>query len=166
MLKPSPDKSLLRHLPKVDEVLAHPLVRELAGKVPELTLKKAVRDEINTRRADVLSCEITGVLELSLETVAAATVGRALTEDRPRLRQVFNANGVVIYTNLGRSPLSEDAIRQIGMAAKGYSNLEYNINGGERGSRDDLVEELLCRLTGTETATVVNNNAAAAALWT
>jgi L-seryl-tRNA(Ser) seleniumtransferase len=164
MSKKSPDKSLLRHLPKVDSVLGHPSVQELEGKVPELTLKKAVRDEIEARRAAVLAGELNDKSGISLDVVAESAARRAQLEDRPRLRKVINATGVVIHTNLGRSPLPDSAIRQIELAAQGYSNLEYDIEGGKRGSRDDLVEELLCRLTGAEAATVVNNNAAAVML--
>lgn len=158
------DKSLLRHLPKVDAVLGHPSVKELAGKIPELIIKKAVRDEIDERRKNVLSGVITGDSELSLKTVTTAVVKRAFDDDQPRLRRVINATGVVVHTNLGRSPLPEEAIRQMGLAVGGYSTLEYQLSTGERGSRDDLVEEILCRLTGAEAATVVNNNAAAVML--
>ena len=164
MSKKTPDKSLLRHIPKVDLVLEHAAVKHLFGRVPELIIKDGVRQEIEKTRENVLAGNITGEAELSFDRVARAATERVLKMDRPKLRRVINATGVVIHTNLGRSPLSEDAVRQIGMAARGYSNLEYDIDGGQRGSRDDLVEELLCRLTGAEAATVVNNNAAAVML--
>ena len=164
MSKTPPDKALLRHIPKVDSVLDHPLVKTLFGKIPELIVKDAVRLEIDHLRSMVLDGRIIDGANLALDKVSAAAAERVLEMDRPRLRRVINATGVVIHTNLGRSPLSEDAVRQIGLAARGYSNLEYDIDGGERGSRDDLVEELLCRLTGAEAATVVNNNAAAVML--
>jgi len=164
MSKKSPDKTLLRHIPKVDSVLEHPAVQQHFGRVPELIIKDGVRQEIEQIRENLLAGNITDKAELSLDRVAVVAARRVLELDRPRLRRIINATGVVIHTNLGRSPLSEDAIRQIGMTARGYSNLEYDIDGGERGSRDDLVEELLCRLTGAEAATVVNNNAAAVML--
>jgi len=164
MSKKSPDKSLLRQIPKVDSVLEHTAVKHLFGRVPELIIKDAVRQEIEKIRENVLAGNIINEAELSLDRISVVVVRRVLEMDRPRLRRVINATGVVIHTNLGRSPLSEDAVRQIGMAARGYSNLEYDIDGGERGSRDDLVEELLCRLTGAQAATVVNNNAAAVML--
>ena len=164
MSKKTSDKSLLRHIPKVDSVLDHPLVKVLFGKVPELIVKDAVRLEIDHLRSMVLNGKITDIAGLALERVSTAAAERVLEMDRPRLRRVINATGVVIHTNLGRSPLSEDAIRQVGIAARGYSNLEYDIESGQRGSRDDLVEELLCRLTGAQAATVVNNNAAAVML--
>lgn len=164
MSKKSPDKSLLRLIPKVDSVLDHPAVKELFKKVPELMVKDAVRREIDHARSMVLGGKITDDFDLSLDNVAGAAAVRVMEMDRPRLRRVINATGVVIHTNLGRSPLPEEAVRQIGMAARGYSNLEYDIDAGVRGSRDDLVEELLCRLTGAQAATVVNNNAAAVML--
>ena len=164
MSKKSPDKSLLRHIPKVDAVLEHAAVKRFFGSVPEMVIKDAVRREIDNIRSLVLQGKITDEADLSLDSVAGAAALGVVEMDRPRLRRVINATGVVIHTNLGRSPLSEDAVRQIGMAARGYSNLEYDIQSGQRGSRDDLVEELLCRLTGAEAATVVNNNAAAVML--
>jgi L-seryl-tRNA(Ser) seleniumtransferase len=79
----------------------------------------------------------------------------------PRLRRVINGTGVVLHTNLGRAVLSDVVVKQIVEAASYYSNLEYNIAEGTRGSRHSHVEELICRLTGAESAMVVNNNAAA-----
>jgi L-seryl-tRNA(Ser) seleniumtransferase len=86
---------------------------------------------------------------------------RVADETSPRLKSVLNATGVVIHTNLGRAPLSADAIQAATDAAAGYSNLEYDLAAGERGSRHNLVTDLLRRLTGAEDALVTNNNAAA-----
>jgi L-seryl-tRNA(Ser) seleniumtransferase len=83
---------------------------------------------------------------------------------RPRLRSVINASGVVIHTNLGRAPLSGAALAAAEEASAGYSNLEYDLDKGERGSRHSLVSDLLKRLTGAEDALVTNNNAAAVLL--
>src|SRR5256714_3958360 len=83
---------------------------------------------------------------------------------RPRLRRVINATGVVVHTNLGRAPLADEALARVVEAARGYSNLEYDLAEGARGSRQDHVATILHRLTGAESALIVNNNAAAVML--
>jgi L-seryl-tRNA(Ser) seleniumtransferase len=85
-------------------------------------------------------------------------------DSRPRLRRVINASGVIVHTNLGRAPLAAAARDAVAAAADGYSNLEYDLERGERGSRQAHVEELLRELTGAEAAIVVNNCAAAVLL--
>ena len=80
---------------------------------------------------------------------------------RPTLRRVLNATGVIVHTNLGRAPLAASALERVIEAARGYSNLEYDLGEGRRGSRQDHVAPILCRLTGAEAAIVVNNNAGA-----
>jgi len=80
---------------------------------------------------------------------------------RPSLRRVINATGVVLHTNLGRAPLAPEALKHIAEIAGGYSNLEFDLTFGERGSRYEHVEKILCQMTGAESALVVNNNAGA-----
>src|SRR5262249_12667831 len=84
--------------------------------------------------------------------------------ERPSLRRVINATGVILHTNLGRAPLAASAREAVARAAEGYSTLELDLESGERGSRHAHVEGLLCELTGAEAATVVNNGAGAVLL--
>lgn len=96
-----------------------------------------------------------------LSTLLERVVDSVASALRPTLRPVINATGVILHTNLGRAPLSVEARLAMERAARGYSNLEYDLEAGERGSRYLHAEDLLCRLTGAEAGLVVNNNAAA-----
>ena len=154
------DKSLLRHIPKVDELLAP--VRVLCPDAPAAAVTAAVRHTLDALRADVLSDRIPEMPEApALCAAAAAEVRRLRT---PSLRPVLNATGVVLHTNLGRACLSARAAAAACAAAEHYSTLEYDVESGGRGLRNTHVETLLCQLTGAESAFVVNNNAAAVLL--
>src|SRR2546423_4146167 len=113
------------------------------------------------------------VLARARETIAAGGSAGDLTASlraelhalrAPRLRRVVNATGVIVHTNLGRAPLAPEALERVVEAARGYSNLEYDLADGRRGSRQEHVADALRRLTGAEAALVVNNNAAAVLL--
>ena len=154
--------ALLRNIPKVDEVLAKlsSLNRDDPG--GENCIKDAVRAELEALRQDILRGtrqELPGEEEL-----LSAIMARAHRAALPSFRRVINGTGVILHTNLGRAPLSEKAAKAVYEAARGYSNLEYDLQSGSRGSRYSHVEPLLCRLTGAESALVVNNNAAAVLL--
>ncbi len=155
-------KELLRKIPKVDQLLQHPALRQLSDTMPHDLLKEAVRAQLDTIRREILS----GVRDRlpDTESICAAILGEAKASALPSLRPVINGTGVVLHTNLGRSCLSQQAIDAVTDAARGYSTLEYDVESGQRGSRHDHVEELLVRLTGAEAAMVVNNNAAAVLL--
>ncbi len=99
--------------------------------------------------------------DLSIDHVLSLAELRLDARSRPHLRSVINAAGTVLHTNLGRAPLAAEAIDAVCEVAKGYSNLEFDLDAGVRGHRYDHVEQLICELTGAEAATVVNNNAAA-----
>jgi L-seryl-tRNA(Ser) seleniumtransferase len=135
----------LRDLPSVDE-LARPTGDPLAVEAAREVLGRA-RDEIRAGRDP-------GDLEAALRRVLAEA-------RRPALRRVLNATGVLVHTNLGRAPLAAAALERVAEAARGYSNLEYDLDAGERGSRQAHVDGVLRRLTGAEAALVVNNNAGA-----
>jgi L-seryl-tRNA(Ser) seleniumtransferase len=152
----APDRTArLRSLPSVDE-LAAVLERDGAGHAPAV---RAAREAIAARREAIAaggSPSAAGV-----EDDARAILAESA---RPRLRPVINATGVIVHTNLGRAPLPEVAIDAVRDVARGYSNLEYDLGAGARGSRQAHVEELLCELTGAEASLVVNNCAAAVLL--
>lgn len=157
---------LLRQLPSVDELLQEPRVRELAETLPRWAVVEAVR-EVLLRSRRMIAAEPSGSAQADPPPRAALVAeARQLAQrlHRPALRRLINATGVVIHTNLGRAPLAEAAIDRMVEVARGYSNLEYDLERGDRGSRQAHVEGLLCRLTGAEAALAVNNNAAAVLL--
>ncbi len=132
---------------------------EALGSAPRWAVVEAARRAIADRRAAILA----GKAESS--AIAALEVAElAATLARPPLRRVINATGVVLHTNLGRAPLAAAARAAIDEVARGYSNLEYDLGKGERGSRHDHLRGLLRELTGAEDALVCNNNAAATVL--
>jgi L-seryl-tRNA(Ser) seleniumtransferase len=128
------------------------------GEVPRWAVVEAARRAIAREREAILGGQ--GGAMIDPREVAASAAELA----RPALRRVINATGVVLHTNLGRAPLADAARAAIDEVAAGYSNLEYDVARGERGSRHDHLRELLRELTGAEDAVVVNNNAAATVL--
>jgi L-seryl-tRNA(Ser) seleniumtransferase len=142
----------------VYEVLEHPRLVALQQRIDHPYIVEEVRMCLDAYRQTMH--EDAGGEAPSLETVAEQVARRLERWLAPRLRTVINLTGTLLHTNLGRSPLSEAAIEAI-RGASDAVNLEYDLAKGGRGDRDDLVEELLCRLSGAEAATVVNNNAAA-----
>ena len=153
-------KTLLRLLPKVDEcllVLASYLEQD---EVPQRLAKKGVQTVINAYRQNILNDAIE-LLPENAEEWSLLFKDKIRELNDPLFKRVINGTGIVIHTNLGRSILSDDATRQITTAGNYYSNLEFDLKKGKRGSRYSLVEEIICDLTGAEAALVVNNNAAA-----
>ena len=128
-----------------------------------MILKLAVRSVIDRERARLLAGD-PSCRELSAEEWQGRFRQAVACRQQPRLRRVINGSGVVIHTNLGRSLLPPSAVAALGQAAGHYSNLEFNLETGKRGSRYSLVEEIICDITGAEAALVVNNNAAAVLL--
>ena len=146
----------LRSLPSVDRVLSQPAIAALG--LPAELVADAVREELAERRAAILAGGAAG--ESSAEAIAAAAAQRLKAAFAPSLRPVINATGVVIHTNLGRAPLSDAAVATMREAAR-YSNFEFDLDAGARGSRAHHLDAPLRALTGAEAALVVNNNAAA-----
>jgi L-seryl-tRNA(Ser) seleniumtransferase len=159
--EPGPDRQLLKAIPKVDEFVGW--ISD-AGEAPLRLIKKAVRELLDEVRQAILDGR-----EQSLEALAKSHLlprfhRRLAALMEPHFRTVINATGVVVHTNMGRSLLPDSAMAGIVAAGCRYSNLEFDLATGKRGSRYSLVEDLLCELTGAEAGLVVNNNAAAVLL--
>lgn len=152
-------QALLRKLPSVSEVLAEPALTGKGDEGDDYALKTAIRDEIARVRAALQAGETTDA-KVDLSRV----IRRAARLAEPSLIPVINATGVVVHTNLGRSPLPLAALKRQMEVAAGYSNLEYDLEQGHRGHRHGHAARLLGRVTGAEAALVTNNCAAAVLL--
>jgi len=156
-------KELLKKLPAVDELLKEVRVRQWLSSHPRVLVLDAVRTAVDRKRTAIIE-KAPGALSVSLLEILDNAEALLADLSGPSLRPVINATGVVVHTNLGRSLLSEAAIKRTIEVNRSYSNLEYNIHEGERGKRSTHVEDILVRLTNVEAATAVNNNAAAVLL--
>jgi L-seryl-tRNA(Ser) seleniumtransferase len=143
----------LRDLPSVDELVRS----EALAALPHAAAVAAARDALARAREEIAAGHDPGDL-------VARTLDIAARRGRPALTRVVNATGIVLHTNLGRAPLAPTAVARLGEVAGGYSNLEYDLRAGSRGSRHDHLAARLRDLTGAEDALVVNNNAAAVLL--
>ena len=149
-----------RDIPSVDQILKHPRTEQLLGAYGHAWTVSAIREVLDELRQSLPNlAEIPSDAELvnSLESILQK-------QSQPSLRPVINATGVLLHTNLGRAPLSQAALAAVESVACGYSTLEYDLTKGKRGKRDIHASALLTRLTGGESALVVNNNAAAVLL--
>jgi L-seryl-tRNA(Ser) seleniumtransferase len=156
-LMPKPADLALRKLPSVDEVLRAPAAAAAICRFGRTAVVESVRD--------ILAAARSGISPHGDATeVAVAVFKRLEQQDGSSLRPVFNLTGTVLHTNLGRAQLAQVAIEAAIVAMHNAVALEFDLGEGHRGDRDDLVRELLCKLTGAEDATVVNNNAAAVLL--
>jgi L-seryl-tRNA(Ser) seleniumtransferase len=155
------DKSsvdLLRELPAIDTLLENPLVKVCVENSSHVLVTGLLRDTIQQARERILAGR--------KQSTAVDWFVKRFREQwqellKPFLKPVFNCTGVILHTGLGRAPLSVEARRTLSDAVGGYTNLEFNLNTGKRGQRNDHVEKMLSALTGAEAAVVVNNNAAA-----
>jgi L-seryl-tRNA(Ser) seleniumtransferase len=167
MIEATTRQAFFRRIPPVNEILGSAPVQalsrhhgqDLVSTVVADTLKE-IRDSINGASTE----EALRGLDLTADGVGQRATERLQQGLRPSLRHVINATGVVLHTNMGRSPLAQEAVEAMARSALRYSNLELDLATGERGSRSVHVESLLCRLTNAEAAIVVNNNAAAVLL--
>jgi L-seryl-tRNA(Ser) seleniumtransferase len=149
-----------RDLPAVNDILNAPSIQALSALHGHDTIVAAIRAELEELRRRLAGGETMNG-QLDVVAVAARVAARLEREVQAKLRVVINATGIVLHTNLGRSPLAEEAAQAAYEAGRGYLNLELDLDSGKRSSRQNAIREWVCRLTGAESATAVNNNAAA-----
>ncbi len=156
-------RNLLKTIPAVDKLLNAPTLKETANNCPHALLVEAAQNAVEALRKTILD-DTQPEPDCSIESVASHA--RVILEKlmTPSLRKVINVTGTLLHTNLGRAPLCQSALDAIETVSRGYSNLEYDLDKGQRGKRFRHIEDLICRLTGAEAATVVNNNAGAVLL--
>jgi len=152
---------LYRHLPSMDQVLDGLTGDADIAALPRPLVKDLADAFLNVCREEIRSGAITAQEQLSLEVLQPRLTAYVRAQSRPHFRRVLNATGVVVHTNLGRSLLAKPAIEAVVEACGHYSNCEFDLSTGQRGSRYSHVEKILCDITGAEAALVVNNNAAA-----
>jgi L-seryl-tRNA(Ser) seleniumtransferase len=161
---PDEKKELFQKIPAVDRLLSSSLLVRLMPRYPRALVLKAIHQVLEEIRQEIKGDAFRDLSKLSVEPVSERVGERLERLDQPSLRPVINATGIVVHTNLGRSLLAERVLQKFRPLAGGYSNLEFDLNKGERGSRYTHIEEILKEITGAQAAMVVNNNAAAVLL--
>jgi L-seryl-tRNA(Ser) seleniumtransferase len=156
--------STLRSIPSIEQLRQRPAIRLLEARYGGEATVEALRAGASKMREALSGAGGSQPDEDVAREIERMTAVHLEQAFRPSLQRVINATGVIVHTNLGRAPLSDAAIARVAEVARGYSTLEYDLVGGKRGRRDVHAESMLCRLTGAEAATVVNNNAAATML--
>ena len=152
----------LRHLPRVDDIMAHPCMGQMIENTPRRLARRAAQAAVEEARAAILAG--TGQPEVTPDSIAeraAEILGRL---SLPSLRRAINAAGIILHTGLGRAPLSESAQQALADVAAGYSTVQTDAVSGQRTQREIHIQWLLQEITGAEAALVVNNNAAATTL--
>ncbi|TLS37438.1 L-seryl-tRNA(Sec) selenium transferase [Pseudalkalibacillus caeni] len=157
-------KHLLRELPPIHQLQSQ--LNEMQGieKLPTEVITKILQEELEKIRTHILKGEWEGPEKTRDEfkkSMLDTAKEKAFAFNQTRLKQVINATGVVLHTNLGRARLGKAAVKSLIATAESYSNLEYKLETGDRGSRHSIIESLICEVAGSEAAMVVNNNAAA-----
>lgn len=158
------NKNLYSLIPKVDELLADEKIEKLLSSLPRRLVVDTIREELDKVREKIRKNISKEELEKYLSSLVEKIINQANKKNSYKLKRVVNATGVVIHTNLGRSPLNQEVIDNIREVATNYSNLEFDLKTGGRGSRYSHLEDIIKEITGGEAALVVNNNAAAVML--
>ncbi len=153
--------TMLKNLPGIDHLLGIAKKNHDFSDIPRSVIVDSLRNTLEKRRKNILNNLET---DISDKTILDETMAMANQTIKPRLVNVINATGVVIHTNLGRALLCEDALKNIREISQSFSNLEMNIKTGKRGVRYEAIDELICELTGAQSAIAVNNNAGAVLL--
>lgn len=154
-------KELLQKIPAVGDAIHWDAFSDALETESRAVVVQALSETADDLRTKILRGEKP---DMSPETFVANTLGVLARLQAPRLKRVVNATGIIVHTNLGRSVLAPEALEAVLAAAGGYSNLEYDLGKGQRGSRHDLISDLICEITGAQGAIAVNNNAGAVLL--
>lgn len=158
-------KNLFRLIPKVDEILEDDRIKELLEHMPRKLVVDSIREEIDSLRKDIMENKVDEEeVNRRIKILVDLVLERANKKASYKLKRVVNATGVILHTNLGRALINKEVMENVVDIASNYSNLEFDIEKGERGSRYSHLKEILVEITGAEDAMVVNNNAAAVLL--
>lgn len=157
-------QELFRKIPNVNQILEKNLIINLIDEHGKDIVRYAIRNVLRALRENVLSGQYNKDTLPDIDTIVTDVQSMVNSFVKPVLRQVINATGIMLHTNLGRAPLGKEVLKDIVNELEGYTNLEYELSCGKRGSRNSHIVEILQYLTGAEDAIVVNNNAAAVIL--
>ena len=159
------NKNLFSLIPKVDELLEDKNVKELLREMPRILVVDSIREEIDILRREIRNNRLNeSEIKNRISSLPKLIKNRADRKNSYKLKKVVNGTGVVIHTNIGRSVIGHEVMENIVEIATNYSNLEYDLEKGERGLRYSHLEDIIAEITGGESAMVVNNNAAAVML--
>lgn len=158
------EKNLFTLIPKVDDILEKEEIKKLLELFPRKIVLSAIREEVNALRNKIKDNASQGEVIYFIDNLSDKIKKNVKKNHSYKLKKVINASGVIIHTNMGRSPINETIIKNITEVATNYSNLELDLESGVRGSRYSHLEEIISDIIGGEAAMVVNNNAAAVML--
>lgn len=156
--------NLYKMIPKVDQILDNKVIKDLLDKNSKNLVMESIHEELDNIRNNISNGYDKNIISNKIENLIDNIKDNLMNKKTFSLRNVVNASGVVIHTNLGRSVLNNEIFENIKKVSIGYSNLEYNLEKGERGSRYSHLSEIIKKITGAEDYMVVNNNAAAVML--